>query len=80
MTIYVLIAEHQTVAGVILKAFTTDAKARQEAAGLANIMLADADRAPTATASNYEEAIAPLQDEYGAAHCHITITAIPLEA
>lgn len=71
--VYVLTAEHFSVPGLITQVHASRESATKRAAELVNTMLADNGDEETATSSNWEEAIAKLQDEHGAAHCYVEI-------
>lgn len=73
MKIQLVIAEHFSVPGVIIKAFCSLADATNEAVDLTNVMLTDHGDAPDADADNWQSRIERLQDYHGAAHCYVEI-------
>lgn len=75
MQIYLVVAEHYSVPGIVTKAFDTEDKAKIECVELTNIMLTDS-KMPNAGISNWEGCMAVLQDLYGAAHCYVEYSAI----
>jgi hypothetical protein len=74
MKTYLLMAEHQTTPGIVVKVFANYALALCEALELANIMLKDAGLGTVSDKNSMYAAIEYLQDEHGAAHCYVDIT------
>lgn len=75
MKVYVLIAEHQTVPGVVIEVHATKASADASKLELVRVMLKDAHRVAIALAPDtVDRAIESLQDEFGAAHCYVEIS------
>lgn len=77
-TVYLLIAEHHTVAGRILEAHATADSANARAADLVRIMAGDSPAArhlDPVTRDNWQAVLERLQDYHGAAHCFVEIEA-----
>ena len=70
MQIYLVVAEHYNVPGIITKAFRRQEDAEAECLELANIMLEDA-KLPHADSKNWRGCVEVLQDMHGAAHCYV---------
>jgi hypothetical protein len=72
--VYLMIAEHYSIPGLIVRVCATRDRAVKEAIGCINMMLTDNDEASVKTETEMLTAIERLQDEYGAAHCYAEIS------
>jgi hypothetical protein len=74
MKVYLMIAEHYSIPGIITRVCATRDKAIAEAMECVNIMLRDSGRKPVETETEMDAAIERLQDEHGAAYCYAEIS------
>jgi hypothetical protein len=73
MKIQLVIPEHFSVPGVIIKAFVSLADATKECIELTNVMLSDHGGAADANSETWQDRVAQLQDYHGAAHCYVDL-------
>lgn len=73
MTVYVTQGEHWAVPGYRMSVHSTREGATRAAVALVNIMLRDSRLCHKATAADWEDQLALLQELHGAAHCDVWI-------
>lgn len=73
MRVYLVIAEHFSIPGLVVRVYESWADARNECVELVNIMLKDSGGCPNATGADWERRLETLQDEHGAAHCYVEL-------
>jgi hypothetical protein len=74
MKVYLMIAEHYSIPGVVTRVCDTWDKAVAEAIECVNAMLRDSGRKPVETQAEMDAALERLQDEHGAAYCYAEIS------
>lgn len=79
MKIHLLEAEHFSVPGRIVRAFTNAAYANRAAVDLVNSMLTDNGNQALASPVNWKHHIDRLQDEHGAQFCYVEVNEADLE-
>lgn len=72
--VYLMMAEHFAVPGLVVRVCATRARAVSEAIACVNVMLKDNGDKRIATEAEMEAALELLQDEHGAAHCYAEIS------
>ncbi|QXV73540.1 hypothetical protein [Rhizobium phage RHph_X2_30] len=84
-TVWLVTAEHFSVAGLIVETYATEAAAVNKCVQLVNIMLNDTNGAvkvkpEPATVDTWQIVLEWLQDYHGAAHCFVEIQAQQVQA
>ena len=74
MKVHLMIAEHYSNPGLVVRVCCTREKALSEALVCVNIMLKDSDMKPVISEADMQIAIKYLQDLHGAAHCYAEIS------
>lgn len=77
MKVHVVLADHWEVAGTVTRAYASEEGANKECASLVNILLTDSDLTPDATAENWPNRLATVQEIHGAQYCYVAI--VPAE-